>query len=227
VKANPNTVVILNAGSPVEMTWIDQVPAVLEAFYPGQEGGNAVARILLGEVNPSGKLSETFPVRLEDTPAYINYPGTRDVQYGEGIFVGYRYYEKKDVAPLFPFGHGLSYTRFEYSDLQTPAVAKAGSTIPVNLVVRNSGEIAGKEIVQVYVRDVVSSLVRPVKELKGFSKVDLQPGQSTQVSFELDPRAFAFFDPYKNQWVVEAGEFEILVGSSSQDVRLSGRLLLE
>jgi beta-glucosidase len=226
-QANPNTIVILNAGSPVEMPWIDQVSAVLEAFYPGQEGGNAIARILLGEVNPSGKLSETFPIRLEDTPAYINYPGIRDVHYGEGIFVGYRYYDKKDVAPLFPFGHGLSYTHFEYSDLNTPAAAKAGAAIPISLTVRNSGDVAGKEIVQVYVRDMVSTLVRPIKELKGFTKVDLQPGQSAQVSFELDSRAFAFFDPYKNQWVVEPGEFEILVGSSSQDLRLSGRLSLE
>jgi beta-glucosidase len=226
-KANPKTVVILNAGSPVEMPWLDLVPAVLEAYYPGQEGGNAVARVLMGEVNPSGKLSETFPVRLEDTPAYINYPGTRDVNYGEGIFVGYRYYEKKDIQPLFSFGHGLSYTQFEYANLELPATGKAGDCISVSLTVRNSGGTAGKEVVQVYVRDLVSSLVRPLKELKAFAKVDLRSGEETRVNFVLDPRAFAFFDPYRNAWIVEPGEFEILVGSSSKDLRLSGRICLD
>ena len=125
--ANPSTVVVLNAGSPVRLPWAEQVPALLEAFYPGLEGGNAIARILLGEVNPSGKLTETFPKRLEDTPAYINYPGTKEVHYGEGIFVGYRYYDMRDIAPVFPFGHGLSYTTFEYSGLRLPAEVRPGS----------------------------------------------------------------------------------------------------
>lgn len=225
-KANPRTVVILNAGSPVEMPWIEEIPAVLEAFYPGQEGGNAVARILLGEINPSGKLSETFPVRLEDTPAYINYPGTKDVNYGEGIFVGYRYYEKKKVPPLFPFGHGLSYTRFAYSDLQLPAEGRIGENVSVNFTVKNVGNVAGKEIVQIYVRDVESSLVRPFKELKGFAKVSLRPGESKVVELQLDRRAFAFYDPYQSDWVIEPGKFEILVGASSADIRLTGSIML-
>lgn len=227
VKANPNTIVVLNAGSPVEMPWVDAVPAVLEAFYPGQEGGNAVARILLGEVNPSGKLSETFPKRLEDTPAFINYPGTHEVNYGEGIFVGYRYYDKKDVTPLFPFGHGLSYTSYEYANLNVTAAAGLPSEAQVTLDVKNTGPVAGKEVVQLYVGDLDSSLVRPPKELKRFVKVDLQPGETKTVSFSLDFRCFAFFDPYQNKWVAEPGEFEILVGASSQDIRLKHILTLK
>jgi beta-glucosidase len=226
VKANPRTVVILNAGSPVEMPWIGEIPAVLEAFYPGQEGGNAVARILLGEVNPSGKLSETFPQRLEDTPAFVNYPGTRDVNYGEGIFVGYRYYEKKKVTPLFPFGHGLSYTSFAYSNISLPTEARAGDEVTVRFMVKNEGAVAGKEIVQVYVRDEESSLARPLKELKGFTKVSLNPGETANVEVSLDQRAFAYYDPYRSEWVVEPGKFEILVGASSADIRLTGSITL-
>jgi beta-glucosidase len=227
VQANPLTIVVLNAGSPVEMPWIDHIPAVLEAFYPGQEGGNAVARILLGEVNPSGKLSETFPARLEDTPAYINYPGTREVYYGEGIFVGYRYYDTKKVAPLFPFGHGLSYTKFAYSELTSPERAQAGTTISVSLSVQNTGLAAGKEIVQIYIGDAECSLARPPKELKAFTKVALQPGEKKTLLFELDARAFAFFDPYKNQWIVEPGKFTIQAGASSADIRLVKSIILE
>lgn len=224
LKANPRTVVILNAGSPVEMPWAEDVPAILEAYYPGQEGGNAVAKILFGEINPSGKLTVTFPRRLEDTPAYINYPGDRKVYYGEGIFVGYRYYEKKKVSPLFPFGHGLSYTTFEYENLTVPSEVNIGESVKVQVTVKNTGKRAGKEVVQLYVGDPESSLVRPPKELKGFAKVELQPGESKTVSFELDERAFAFYDPYQSRWVVEPGEFQILVGSSSQDIRASAVL---
>ncbi len=225
-QANPRTIVVLNAGSPVEMPWVEQIPAILEAYYPGQEGGNAVARVLLGEVNPSGRLTVTFPKRLEDTPAYINYPGGREVMYGEGIFVGYRYYEAKKIEPLFPFGHGLSYTSFEYTGLQVPASAKAGEEVEISLTVKNTGAKAGKEVVQVYVTDVESSLARPPKELKAFAKVSLQPGESKTVRFTLDRRAFAFYDPYRAGWIVEPGDFEISAGSSSQDIRLKARITL-
>jgi beta-glucosidase len=218
--ANPNTIVVVNAGAPFAMPWLDAVPVVLEAFYPGQEGGNALARILFGDVNPSGKLPVTFPRRLEDNPAFINYPGEREVHYGEGIFVGYRYYDAKDVQPLFPFGFGLSYTTFEYSDIIVPAQIQAGETVSVSVTVQNSGAFAGKETVQIYVSDQQSSLPRPPKELKGFQKVWLAPGERKTVNFELDQRALSFYHPATKQWTVEPGTFEILVGSSSQDIRL-------
>jgi beta-glucosidase len=217
--ANQATIVVLNCGSPVAMPWLADVPAVLETFYPGQEGGNAIANILLGEVNPSGKLSTTFPKRLEDSPAFINYPGGKEVLYGEGIFVGYRYYDKKDVEPLFPFGFGLSYTTFDYSQLQAPQESKIGEPVHVSVTVKNAGDVHGKEVAQLYVGDKEASLPRPPKELKAFAKVTLLPGESTTVSFVLDRRAFAFYDPDQKGWCVEPGEYEILVGSSSRDIR--------
>ena len=216
---NPNTVVVLNAGAPVAMPWVDEVAGIVLAHYPGMENGNAVARVLLGEVNPSGKLPVTFPVRLEDTPAFVNYPGGKEVRYGEGIFVGYRHYDAKDVAPLFPFGHGLSYTEFAYSDLQVSERVKPGEPVAVSIKVKNTGDWAGKEVVQLYVRDVVSSLPRPPKELKRFAKVSLQPGESQVVSFELDDRAISFYDVDRKAWTAEPGEFEVLIGSSSRDIR--------
>lgn len=226
--ANPRTVVILNAGAPVSMPWLEQVAAVVEAYYPGMENGNAVASVLLGKVNPSGKLPVTFPVRIEDSPAYINasYPGCREVNYGEGIFVGYRYYDKKDVTPLFPFGHGLSYTSFGYSGLKAPKKVKSGQPLEVSLVVTNTGKLAGKEVVQLYVSDLKSSLPRPPKELKGFAKIELKPGESGTVTFSLDERSLAFYDPQKKAWVAEAGDFEVLLGSSSRDIRLKGKFTL-
>jgi len=224
--ANEKTVVVLNCGSPVEMPWIDEVAAVVLAYYPGQEGGSALANVLFGRVNPSGKLTVTYPVRYEDNPTYINYPGTRTVRYGEGIFVGYRYYDTKDVKPLFAFGHGLSYTTFLYSDLQAAETAKIGDPVKVSVTVQNSGERAGKETVQLYVRDVQASLARPVKELKGFAKVDLKPGESTTVQFVLDRRSFAFYDPDQETWIVESGKFEIMVGSSSRDIRATATIAL-
>jgi beta-glucosidase len=227
VKANPNTVVVLNAGSPVSMPWLDEVPAVLEAFYPGQEGGHALANILTGAVNPSGKLTVTFPKRLEDSPSFINFPGTKEVFYGEGIFVGYRYYDKKDIEPLFPFGFGLSYTTFEYSGFQVSKSVKLGESVRISLKVKNTGKVAGKEVVQIYVADRQSSLVRPPKELKGFKKVALEPGESKVVKFSLDQRALSFYDPYQRQWVAEPGEFEVLAGSSSRDIRLKASFMLE
>ncbi|MBN2043995.1 MAG: glycoside hydrolase family 3 C-terminal domain-containing protein, partial [Anaerolineales bacterium] len=224
--ANPNTVVVLNCGSPVAMPWVAQVPAIVEAYYPGQEGGRAVANVLLGHVNPSGKLTVTFPKRLSDTPAFTNFGPGREVIYGEGIFVGYRHYDLRQVEPLFPFGHGLSYTTFSYSKLKVPTKIKAGKTVQVSLKVTNTGDRPGKEIVQLYVADKQASLPRPPKELKGFAKVSLQPGETQEVTFDLNQRAFAFYDPVKADWVVEPGAFRILVGASAQDIRLKAKLVI-
>ncbi|MCB2209583.1 glycoside hydrolase family 3 C-terminal domain-containing protein [bacterium] len=218
---NPNTVVVVNAGSPVAMSWIDDVKAVLLSYYPGQEGGHALADILFGDVNPSGKLTVSFPKQLADNPAYINYPGWKDVHYGEGIFVGYRYYDSKEIETLFPFGHGLSYTDFEYEVLDMPVKVRPGETFKVSVTLKNTGEVAGKEVVQLYIKDVESTLIRPEKELKGFTKVALEPGQSQKVTFTLDQRALSYYDPHQHDWVTEEGVFEVLVGSSSQDIRLS------
>jgi len=227
--ANPRTVVVLNVGAPVTMPWVDQVAGILLAYYPGMENGNAVTSVLLGKVNPSGKLPVTFPVRLEDSPAFINasYPGCREVNYGEGIFVGYRYYDKKDVTPLFPFGHGLSYTTFAYNHLKISSKVKAGQKVEVSLAVTNTGKVAGKEVVQLYVSDLKSSLPRPPKELKGFTKIALEPDQTETVTFSLDERALSYYDPFKHSWVAEPGRFEVLVGSSSRDIRLKGKFKLE
>lgn len=221
-RANKNTIVVLNAGSPVEMPWIHKVPAVVQLWYNGQEQGNALADVLFGDVNPSGKLPTTFPVRLADNPAYINYPGENGkVCYGEGIFVGYRYYDKKEVEPLFPFGHGLSYTTFAYSNLRvSPRSATPNELVRVRVDVTNTGKVAGKEVVQLYVRDHKATVARPEKELKAFAKVQLAPGQRKTVTFTLDREAFWYFDVVKNAWTTEPGEFDILVGASSRDIRL-------
>lgn len=226
--ANKNTVVVLNTGSPYAMDWLDKVAAVCEAWFGGQEVGNAIADVLFGDVNPSAKLTETFPKRLEDNPAFINFPGENGkVLYGEGIFVGYRYYEKKKIVPLFPFGYGLSYTTFEYNNLRlNTAELQPGDTLQVSVDVTNTGKRAGKEIVQLYVRDVVSSLVRPIKELKGFAKVALQPGETKTVTLTLDAEALAYYDDKPQQWVAEAGEFEVLIGSSSADIRATASFTL-
>ena len=214
---NPNTIVVLNTGSPVTMDWIDRVPAVVQAWFGGQEFGNALADVLCGDVDPGGRLPTTFPRRLKDNPAFVNYPGENgEVLYGEGIFVGYRYYDTKDVTPLFPFGHGLSYTTFEYGDA---SVAVVDGAVEVNLDVINTGARAGQEIVQLYVRDRAASLARPDKELKRFAKVALKPGERSTVRFRLDRRAFAFYDPTRSAWIAEPGDFELLIGSSSRDIR--------
>ena len=227
--ANPNTVVVLNTGSPITMSWLDEVAAVVQAWYPGQEAGNSIADVLFGDVNPSGKLPQTFPKRLQDNPAYINYPGENGkVYYGEGIFVGYRYYDKKGIEPLFPFGHGLSYTTFAHKNLVLNATEYVpGDEIQVSVDIENTGARAGKEVVQLYVRDVESSLMRPEKELKAFAKVALEPGETQTVTFTLDQDALSFYDPAKEQWVAEPGEFQVLVGSSSRDIRLTGRFVLK
>ncbi len=219
--ANAHTIVVLNNGSPVSLAeWIDDVPAVVEAWFPGQECGNAIADVLLGRVNPSGKLPDTFPVRYEDNPAYPNYPGSHGkVNYAEDIYIGYRHYDAKKVEPLFPFGHGLSYTSFEYRNLRVTPEVKKGEEVRVSIDVTNTGRRYGKEVVQVYVRDVQSSLSRPVKELKAFRKVGLQPGKTEMVTFTLDERALSFYDPAAGDWVAEPGSFEVLAGSSSREIR--------
>jgi beta-glucosidase len=227
VRANPKTIVVLNAGCPVAMPWADDVPAILDLFYPGQDGGSAIVDILLGDVNPSGKLAVSFPKRLEDTPAFLDYPGGRFVHYGEGIFVGYRWYDKRQLEPLFPFGFGLSYTTFEYGAVAAPKSFRPGEEITVSVSIKNTGKVAGKEVVQLYVHDLESSVTRPVRELKGFAKVDLAPGENKTVSFQLGPRAFSFYDPHRGEWMAEPGDFEIQFGSSSRDIRAKAALTLE
>jgi beta-glucosidase len=221
--ANKNTIVVVVAGAPVTMTrWVERVSTVLYAWYGGQEMGNAVGDVLFGAVDPSGKLPVTFPKRLEDSTAYGNYPGQDfRVTYAEGIFVGYRGFDKKHVEPLFPFGHGLTYTKFDYQGLKLEnGNPKLGQPVILNFDVKNIGLRPGTEVVQLYVHDVVSSLERPAKELKGFARVSLKPGEVKNVSFTLDQAAMSFYDPQKQQWVVEPGVFEVLVGASSRDIRL-------
>jgi beta-glucosidase len=228
-KANKNTVVVVNTGSAVEMPWADQVAGIVQLWLNGQEMGNALADVLFGDVTPSGKLPTTFPVRLEDNPAFINYPGENSkVYYGEGIFVGYRYYDTKKLAPLFPFGHGLSYTTFEYSSLRLDKKSlNPNDTLTVKVDVTNTGKVTGKEVVQVYVHDVKATMTRPEKELKAFAKVELKPKQKKTVTFTLDREAFWYFDTLKNAWSTESGEYEVWVGGSSRDVREKRSLLLE
>jgi len=219
--ANPRTIVMLNTGSPITMPWLDKVAVVVQAWYPGQECGNAIADILFGDVTPSGKLPQTFPVHVEDNPAYLNFPGENGkVYYGEGLFVGYRYYDKKRIAPLFPFGFGLSYTTFSYSPLRLSAQEiKPDDILQVEVDITNTGMRAGKEVVQLYVRDEQARLQRPEKELKGFAKVSLEPGERKTVTLSIAREALAYYDDHTHEWVAEAGEFEVLVGASSQDIR--------
>lgn len=228
-KANPNVVVVLCNGAPVEMPWIDEVKAVLELYLSGQGGGTALWKLLYGEANPCGKLAETFPRRLEDCPCSAWFPmGPKAVEYRESIYVGYRYYDTAGVEPLFPFGHGLSYTRFEYCDLVLESGRITdGDKLNLSFKIKNTGTMAGKEIAQVYVRDVESTIFRPDKELKEFVKVSLEPGEEKVVRISLDSRAFAFYDARSGKWKVESGEFEILVGASSRDIRLKARVLVE
>ncbi len=229
-KANPRTVVVLTNGTTIDIaSWSAKVPAVLEGWFNGQESGSAIAAVLFGDVNPSGKLPETYPVYYKDNPSYINYPGENGrVLYGEGLFIGYRYYDMKDVEPLYPFGYGLSYTSFAYENLRLSTDLMAvGGKIEAQIDVRNTGTRAGKEVVQLYVRDVASRLVRPPKELKGFEKVALAPGEAKTVRFTLTEKELSYYDPDVKAWVAEAGVFEILIGSSSRDIRASGKFTLQ
>ncbi len=220
LKVQPNTIVVLHNGSPVEMPWVNDVKGIVEAYLGGEAIGGAVYDILYGNVNPSGKLAETFPIKLEDNPSYLFYFGEKDVvEYREGIFVGYRYYDKKKMNVLFPFGHGLSYTTFAYSNLKVSADnIKDTDTLTVSIDVTNTGKVAGKEAVQLYVSDKESTVIRPEKELKDFGKVDLQPGETKTVTFTLGKRAFAYYSTKINDWHVESGEFDILIGQSSKNI---------
>ncbi len=224
IEANPKTIVVMLGGAPFEMgAWLAKAPALLQAWYPGMEGGNALANVLFGDVNPSGKLACTFPKRLEDSPAHAmgNYPGKNGlVRYEEGLLVGYRWFDTKNVEPLFPFGFGLSYTKFEYSNLKLNTAGDGEVT--AEFEVTNAGTREGAEVAQLYVQEVKPRLTRPVKELKGFSKVSLKAGEKKTVSIPLNRRAFAFYDPEKRGWAAEKGDFKILVGSSSRDIRLEG-----
>ena len=221
------------SGNAVAMPWIDRVPAVVQDWYLGSEAGHSLADVLSGAVNPSGKLPFTFPVALGDGPlrSEVQYPGVpagktmagmpiMHEEYSEGLYVGYRWFDSQKIAPLFPFGHGLSYTTFTYGD---PKVSKASMTasvtVTVSVPVTNSGSVAGAEVVQFYVSDPEASVDRPVKELKGFSKVWLEPGETKTVSVDLDRSALSFFDAARHEWVAEPGRFDVLVGSSSQDIR--------
>lgn len=228
-RANSNVVVVLNSGGPVlPGRWLADVPALVHAFYLGQETGGALAEILFGDASPSGKLPATFPRRWEDSPAYGRYPG-RDgaVGYTEALLVGYRWFDTNAVAPLFPFGHGLSYTRFAYSDLKlTDRPTADGPAVAVEFELTNVGRRDGAEVAQVYVLDEKSSLPRPLKELKGFAKVFLKAGEKKRLSITLPPSAFAFYDPSRGGWVAERGDFTIEVGGSSRDTRLEGRFKL-
>lgn len=228
-KVQPRVIVVLSNGSPVEMPWLPKVQAVLEAYLGGQAVGGAIADLLYGEVNPSGKLAETFPAKLSHNPSYLNFPGEGDrVDYREGIFVGYRYYDTKQIDPLFPFGYGLSYTTFEYADLTVNRTELTDQDeVQVSVRVTNTGDRAGKEIVQLYIHDVESTVIRPARELKAFAKIQLEPGQSEVIGFTLDKRSFAYYNVDMKDWHVETGEFEIQVGSSSRDIHLQTRVTVE
>ncbi len=225
----PNTIVVLHNGSPVEMPWVDKVKGIVEAYLSGQAVGGAICDILFGRVNPSAKLPETFPIRLEDNPSYLSYIGEGDmVEYREGIFVGYRYYDKKKMEVRFPFGYGLSYTTFEYSNLTVDKEKmKDTDKMKVSVDVTNTGGMAGKEVVQLYVADKESTVIRPVKELRDFAKVELDPGETKTVTFTLDKRAFAYYSVNIHDWHVETGEFDILIGKSSRDIVLTKTVTVE
>lgn len=228
-EVQPNTVVVLHNGSPVEMPWISNVKGLIEAYLCGQAVGGAVTDILFGKVNPSAKLAETFPIKLEDNPSYLSYIGEGDkVEYKEGVFVGYRYYDKKKIEVLFPFGYGLSYTTFDYSNLRVDKDRMLDTdTLKVSVDITNTGARAGKEVVQLYVSDKESTVIRPVKELRDFVKIELAPGETKTVSFTLGKRAFAYWNITIHDWYVESGEFEIMVGKSSRDILLTKTVIVK
>jgi beta-glucosidase len=222
-------VVVLSNGAPVEMPWVNDVQAVLEGYLGGQAGAGGVADILYGIVNPSGKLAETFPLKLEDTPAHKYFPGgPKTVEYRESLYVGYRFFETVGKEVLFPFGHGLSYTTFAYEDLHiNQETISDQETFTIGMTVRNTGSRAGKETVQLYISPVSPTAFRPKLELKGFEKVLLQPGKAKQITFSLDRRAFAHFNTTINDWQVESGLYRILVGASSRQIHLEGEVRVD
>ncbi len=226
INTNENVVVILSNGSPVAMPWINKVKAVVEGYLTGQAGSAAMAEILFGKISPSGKLAETFPITIEDTPCYNYFSGgPKIVEYRESIYVGYRYYQKAHKDILFPFGYGLSYTAFTYSDLTfSTKIINGSPEIAVSLNVKNTGDFPGKEIVQIYVRDTKPRIFKPLMELKGFAKVDLEIGETKNIEIKLNNQSFSFFDADELAWKTCSGEYEILVGASSEDIRLHGKV---
>jgi beta-glucosidase len=226
---NKNTVVVMTSGGGVDMTaWVDHVPALLEAWYPGQEGGTAVAQVLFGEFNPSGRLPISIERRWEDDAAYNSYypkEGSKKVEYSEGIFVGYRHFDKSAVKPLFPFGYGLSYTSFTYKNL-TISPASSDDQVTVAFDVTNTGSRAGADVAEVFVGDHHAPVPRPVKELKGFAKVNLNPGETKNVSVKLDRRAFSYYDVKTHAWTVAPGDFDVFVARSAADIELTGKVTL-
>jgi beta-glucosidase len=240
VKENPKTIVVLTAGSGMKMSdWQDKIPAIIHAWYAGEKGGLAIAEAIFGEINPSGKLPISIESKWEDSPAFGTYPpkvikryksvdaGHGGKIYGslykEGILVGYRYYDTKETDPLYCFGYGLSYTKFTYKGL---VILRKGKKIQAVFSIRNTGRISGSETAQLYVEDVKSSVLRPKKELKGFEKVFLRPGQEKEVTILLDERAFSFWHSGDKCWILEKGEFRIHIGASSRDIRLSGSIFI-
>lgn len=244
-KANKNFTVVLVSGNAVEMPWVKEVPSIVQAWYLGSESGHAIASVLAGDANPSGKLPFTFPVKLKDNSAHQlgEYPGNKEelaqgkgkdqqnpinIKYNEGIFVGYRWHDTKNIKPLFSFGHGLSYTTFEIGQAKADkAVITEDETITFTIPVKNTGKRAGAEVVQLYIRDVKSSLPRPLKELKGFEKIYLNPGEQKEVTITIDKSALSFFDPVKHDWVAEPGDFEALIGNSSDAIKTKIKFSLQ
>ncbi len=223
----PDTIVVLHNGSPVEMPWLDDVKGLLEAYLGGQAVGEAVADLLFGRVNPSGKLAETIPYKLSDNPSHLSFGDGENVEYREGIFVGYRYYDAKEMPVAFPFGYGLSYTTFTYSNLKLDKKEMSDDgSITVTVDVTNTGTMEGREIVQLYVHDLTGAARRPLKELKGYEKLSLKPGETKTASFTLDYRSFAWYNTKLQDWYAASGDYEILIAASSKDIRLSEKIHL-
>ena len=222
LKLGKPVIIVLHNGSPVEMPWVDEVKGIVEVYLGGEGVGEAAMNVLYGKVNPSGKLAESFPIKLEDNPSYLNFPVARHkVVYAEGVFVGYRYYDTKKMDVLFPFGHGLSYTSFEYSNLRCPSKIDINDGAEVSVDITNTGAVKGKEIVQLYVSDRTYATNRPVHELKGFDKVELEPGETKTVTFKLDKRSFAWYSTEVGDWYAADGSYVIEIGKSSRDIPLS------
>lgn len=228
-KVNKNVTVVLFNGSPVTMPWVNEVNAILEAYLGGEAVSEALLDIIFGKANPCGKLAETFPLRLEDNPSYLNFANDkRHTSYTEGLFVGYRYYDAKKMDVLFPFGHGLSYTSFEYSNMTLSKTKICDEDeVTVSVTVKNNGKMDGKEIVQLYVADKTKSAIRPIKELKAFEKVFIKAGTRVKITFKLDKRAFAYYNTDIHDWYAASGTYEILLASSSRDIRLSKSIVFE
>jgi beta-glucosidase len=231
VKVNKKIVFVNISGNAVAMPWVNELPAIVQGWFLGTEAGNALAAVLSGDVNPSGKLTFTFPVKLQDNAAHAlgEFPGTKnEITYKEGIFVGYRWNDKQKIKALFPFGHGLSYTTFQYGKVTADKnTMTADDKITFTVSVKNTGSREGKEVVQLYISDLKSSLPRPVKELKGFEKIALKPGEEKVVTFTVDKTALSFFDPVKHAWVAEPGDFEAVIGASSVDIRSKVKFALK